>query len=184
MAGVAIAAGFVTPGVAQPKMSTSYSYYSVSGGSLAEIHRSIVSQGPMLNGTRSYGITMASPGKQMSVASCKASGRYRLAVNISIKLPRIASSGQLSAAEVGQWNRFSSFVRKHEEKHRAIWGSCAADYERKFMAGETGNCENAHSRAMSLWHQMVASCMPRQIAFDAAQRNALKSHPFMKYASR
>jgi len=184
MAAFAIATLIVTPALAQPNMSTSYSYYAVSGNSLAEIHRAMVSRGPVLNGARSYGLTIASPGRKMSVANCKASGHYSLAVNVSIRLPKVSGSSHLSAADVGQWNRFSQFVRKHEEKHRSIWRGCSADFERKFLAGETSDCETAHSRAMKLWSQMVAACMPKQLAFDAAQRGVLKSHPFMKYASR
>jgi len=75
-------------------------------------------------------------------------------------------------------------VKRHEETHRSIWATCAAEFERRFMAGAPADCAAAHGRAMAMWRQMVAICMPRQQAFDQSQRSALKSHPFMRYASR
>jgi predicted secreted Zn-dependent protease len=165
-------------------MSTHYSYYTVSGNSLPEIHRSIVEHAPSLNGLKGYGLTTALPGPQMSVAHCQASGHYQLGIAITEKLPRVSPSSGLLSGEMSQWNRFAAFVKKHEDTHRAIWRSCGAEFERKFLAGETGNCSTAHSRAMKLWREMVVSCMPKQMAFDVAQRSVLRAHPFMKYASR
>ena len=128
-------------------------------------------------------MTTASPGSQMSISHCKVTGRYQVGVNVMIRLPR-ASGTKLSSAESAQWNNFVGFVKRHEEKHRAIWASCAADFERKFRAGAPSDCSSAHSRAMTMWRQMVSACMPKQASFDAAQRSVLKAHPFMKYASR
>ncbi len=169
---------------AQPKTRVIYSYYEVSGDTLSEIHRSMVSRGPVVNGTRGYGVTIASPGKQMGIASCKAKGRYQLGMTLDIKLPKVGDTSGLSANEISQWHRFSQFVRKHEDTHKSIWLSCAAEFERKFLAGETEDCTAAHGRAMKLWKEMVSVCQPKQNAFDAAQRGVLKAHPFMKYASR
>jgi predicted secreted Zn-dependent protease len=168
---------------AAPKISTSYSYFPVSGESLSEIHRKLVTSGPTVNGVRGYGVTVASPGKSMSVASCKASGSYKFSVSLNIKLPKVGGSS-LSGAELAKWNSFYGFVKRHENQHRAIWTGCAAEFSRRFAAGASDDCGSAHARAMSLWNEMVAYCKPKHQAFDAAQRSALKSHPFMKYASR
>jgi predicted secreted Zn-dependent protease len=148
------------------------------------MHRAMKARGPVVNGTRGYGITLVGMGKQMSVASCKANGRYQLSMNIMMKLPKAANPSALSSGEKSEWNRFASFVRGHEETHKSIWRDCAAEMGRQFMSGETRDCATAHRRAMELWRDMIASCKPRQIAFDNAQRGVLKSHPFMKYASR
>lgn len=168
---------------ARPAISTSYSYYSVSGSTLPEIYRSMVSHAPSAAGTKGFGVTTASPGKQMSVASCKASGRYQIGIDVNIRLPR-ASGGGLSSSETAQWNGFVSFVKRHEENHRMIWLTCAADFERKFRASAPTDCGAAHAKAMVMWRQTVSACMPRQVAFDSGQRSVLRAHPFMKYASR
>jgi predicted secreted Zn-dependent protease len=184
MAAWAIAAAWVSSAAAQPVMHTHYTYYPVSGHSLREIHRAMETHGPIVNGMRSYGVTIATPGREMSVSTCKAMGHYVLAMDVVIELPKVVNAGALSAGEVEQWNRFAQFVKKHEQTHRAIWGDGAAEMERKFLAGNTGDCAAAHSRAMKLWDAMVAAYRPRQLAFDMAQRSVLRAHPFMKYASR
>ena len=168
---------------ARPVISTSYSYYAVSGSTLHEVYRSMVSRAPSAAGTKGFGVTTASPGNQMSVASCKASGRYKIGINVNIRLPRANGSG-LSSSESAQWNGFVSFVKRHEETHRTIWLGCASDLERKFQAIAPADCGAAHAKAMALWRQTVSSCMPRQLAFDSGQRSVLRAHPFMKYASR
>jgi len=179
----AVIAG-AAPVEAGPRITTSFSYYSVSGSSLPDVYRTMVSNAPSAGGVRGYGVTTASPAKQMNVASCRASGRYQIGVNINIRLPKISSAARLTSAETAQWSSFVQFVKRHEETHRSIWATCAAEFERRFLAGAPADCAAAHGRAMALWRQMVAICMPRQQAFDQSQRSALKSHPFMKYASR
>lgn len=184
LAAAILAAVSCAPVQAQPKTTVTYSYYAVSGDTLRDIYRSMVRSSPSVNGTRGFGITLASPGRQMNVASCRATGRYQLGMSLNIKLPRVVDTGGLTASEVSQWNRFSQFVRTHEDTHKAIWLACAADLERKFLAGPADDCGSSHARAMKLWKEMVSACQPKQAAFDAAQRGVVKAHPFMKYASR
>jgi predicted secreted Zn-dependent protease len=174
----------LSPVQAGSSVSTSYSYYNVSGTSLQEVYRSMASSGPMAGGVRGFGTTSISPGRRMNVASCKASGKYQLGIDMVIRLPRAKGAAKLASGDAAKWNRFVQFVKKHEETHRSIWLSCAADFERSFNAGGRGDCGSSHSRAMKLWSKMLAQCNPRQNAFDAAQRSVLKAHPFVKYASR
>ncbi len=184
---VTIAAALVLPAAvsasAQPVVRTSYTYYNISGSSLPELRQAMISKRVSANGVMGYGMTSPSLGREMSVASCKATGNYRFSVTISEKLPR-ADTSQLSPADASRWNSFAQFVRRHEDTHRAIWVSCAADAERKFVAGGTQDCGSAHSRAIKIYNEMIAQCKPKQVAFDAQQRGVLKSHPFIKYASR
>ena len=184
-AAAAIGAVFavLAPVQAGPSVKTSYSYYNVSGSSLPEIYRSMVGAAPSANGIRGYGITTVSPSLTMSVANCQAKGSYQLGIDVVIRLPR-AGGAKLGSAETAQWSRFVQFVKKHEETHRSIWMQCASAFERSFRAGGGGDCGSSHARAMKLWSKMISSCVPRQNAFDSAQRSALKAHPFMKYASR
>ena len=179
------AAVLAAPSLAQarPTVRTSYSYYAVSGSTLPQIYRAMVSHAPTAAGTKGFGVTTASPGSQMSVASCEASGHYQIGITVNIRLPK-SSGGGLSSSEMAQWNSFVGFVKRHEETHRMIWLDCAADLERKFEASAPAGCGAAHAKAMVMWRQTVAACMPRQAAFDSGQRSVLKAHPFMKYASR
>ena len=174
----------LSPANANPAVNTNYSYYAVTGATLPQIYHAMVAKAPSAAGTLGFGVTTALPSPKMTVANCKASGHYQIGVNVNIQLPKASGTAKLSSSESAQWSSFVQFVKRHEEKHGAIWRSCAADFERNFNAAAPADCAAAHNRAMSMWRQMVSACMPRQVAFDASQAPVLKSHPFMKYASR
>lgn len=179
MLGSALLAYQALPADAQPTSHTKYSYFPVHGSSLPELHRSMLSHGPNANGVRGYGVTAAMPGKQLSVAACQRNGDYHFGIEFVIQLPRAANAAALSASEQALWNRFVQFVKKHEEVHRSIWMSCAVKYERKLQASAVQNCASGQAKVTRLWSEMLATCGPKQTAFDAAQRGALKAHPFM-----
>ena len=179
MLGSALMAYQALSAAAQPTSHTKYSYFPVQGSSLPELHRNMVSHGPNANGVRGYGVTAAKPGRQMSVVACKRNGEYQFGIEFVIQLPKAANPAALSAAELGLWNRFVQFVKKHEEVHRSIWMSCAVKYEQKLQASAVRNCASGQAKVTRLWSEMLATCGPKQTAFDAAQRGALKAHPFM-----
>lgn len=177
--GSALLAYQALPARAQPTSHTTYSYFPVRGNSLSELHRDMASRGPTAKGVRGYGVTSAMPGKQMTVAACKRNGGYQFGIEFVIRLPKAANPAALSAAELGLWNRFAQFVKKHEEVHRSIWMNCAVKYEQKLLASAERSCASGQAKVTRLWSEMLATCGPKQIAFDAAQRGALKAHPFM-----
>ena len=167
------------PADAQPTSHTRYSYFLVHGNSLPELHRNMLSNGPNANGVWGYGVTSAMPGKQMSATACKKNGGYQFGIEFVIRLPKAANPAALSVAELGLWNRFAQFVKKHEEVHRSIWMNCAVKYEQKLLASAERSCASGQAKVTRLWSEMLATCGPKQIAFDAAQRGVLKAHPFM-----
>ena len=177
--GLVLLAHQAFPAYAQPTSHTTYSYFPVHGSSLPELHRDMLSHGPNANGVRGYGVTAAMPGKQMSVEACKRNGDYHFGVEFVIQLPRAQNPAALSAAELALWNRFAQFVKKHEEVHRSIWMGCAAAYDRKLQASASQNCASGQAKVAALWSEMLATCGPKQIAFDVGQRGALKAHPFI-----
>lgn len=177
--GSALLAYQALPADAQPTSRTRYSYFPVRGSSLPELHRNMLSNGPSANGVRGYGVTTAMPGKQMSVAACKRNGAYQFGIEFVIQLPKVANPAALSVAELGLWNRFVQFVKKHEEVHRSIWMNYAVKYEQKLQASAVRNCASGQATVNRLWSEMLAAGGPKQAAFDAAQREALKAHPFM-----
>ena len=167
------------PAYAQPTSHTTYLYFPVHGNSLPELHRDMLSHAPTANGVRGYGVTAAMPGKQMTVEACKRNGDYHFGVEFEIHLPRAANPAALSAGELALWNRFAQFVKKHEETHRSIWMNCADEYDQKLRASAPQDCASGQAKVATLWSEMLATCGPKQIAFDAAQRGVLKAHPFM-----
>ena len=144
----------------------------------------MLSHAPTVNGVRGYGVTAAMPGKQMTVEACKKNGDYHFGVEFEIHLPRAANPAALSAGELALWNRFAQFVKKHEETHRSIWMNCADEYDQKLRASAPQNCASGQAKVAALWSEMLATCGPKQIAFDAVQRGVLKAHPFMIRVAR
>jgi predicted secreted Zn-dependent protease len=169
---------------AQPTSHTKYSYFPVQGSSLPELHSNMVRHGPTANGVRGYGTTAATMGKKMGINACKANGGYHFDVEFLIKLPKATNPAALSPAERGMWNRFAQFVKKHEETHRTIWMGCAAEFDRMLQASGSQDCPSRQARAMTLWNEMLASCSPKQVAFDQAQQGVLRQSPFIKQAAR
>ena len=167
------------PAPAQPTSHTTYLYFPVHGSSLPELHRDMISHGPTANGVRGYGVTAAKPGKQMSVEACQRNGDYHFGVEFEIWLPKAANPAVLSVGERALWSRFAQFVKKHEEVHRSIWMDCAAEYDRKLAASAAQDCASGQAKVAALWSEMLATCGPKQIAFDAGQRGVLKAQPFM-----
>lgn len=172
------------PATAGASMHTRYVYYSVSGSSLSEIHAAMVRSGPTAHGVKGFGVTTASPGSGMSIASCKKSGGYHFDVSFVISLPNAGDVSGLSSTESTHFRNFTSFVKRHEETHRRIWMQTAAKYDRLLQAGGTKDCASAHAKAMTLWRQMVAESAPRQAAFDRVERSHLMAQTFIKLASR
>jgi predicted secreted Zn-dependent protease len=167
------------PICAQPTFHTTYSNFPVHGDSLPELHSDMASHGPTANGLSGYGTTSVSPGKQMSVAACKRNGDYHFSIEFQIRLPKVTNPTTLPVSELALWKSFARFVKQHEEVHRSIWMNCAVIYDRKLQASAPQDCASGQAKVAALWSDMLATCGPKQMAFDAAQRSALKAHPFM-----
>jgi predicted secreted Zn-dependent protease len=172
------------PVSAKPTSHTTYSYYSVSGGSLQELHRYMLRKAPTANGVKAYGIIAVSPGKQMSLASCKKNGRYHFDLSFVIQLPRAVNTNALSATEIKLWKQFIQLVKNHEETHRSIWMEYAAKFDQKLQAIRFQDCNSAHAKAMMLWKKMLADCNQRQIAFDRQERGHLRINSFIKVVAK
>lgn len=167
--------------------NVSYSYFNVSGNTPAEIYRAILSRGPQVSGSKALAsiATTATQGGRMEKTggSCRAVG-YTIKLNIVIKRPRIANEQALPPADLQLWRQFSGFIKAHEEQHKDVWLSCAADLERKVKAVSAPSCAEASAKVKSLWKQMLARCDKTHRSYDAAQSRALMKQPFMQQAVR
>lgn len=167
---------------AKPVETTRYTYYAIGGDTAAEIYESMMRKGPKVNGAKAYAATSATTtqdGKLLQGASCKVQD-YRLKLDFVIKLPKIRNEKALPAADRKRWQQFSSFLKAHEETHRAIWMGCAADLERQVKAIKARSCDEADRRATQLWDKIRAACDRKHKAFDAAEQKRLMAHPFVK----
>ena len=180
----ALALMCVLPAVAmaQPNQSTKYKYYTINGDSAQEIYGAMLRKGPRVNGAKAYAATSATTtqdGRMQQGGSCRIED-YKLSIDFVINLPKIRDEKVLPPGERRRWQQFSSFLRKHEETHRAIWLDCAAQLERQVKAIKVKSCGEAERRARVLWEKMRNACSKKHNAFDAAEQKKLMKHPFVR----
>lgn len=167
---------------AQPQQTTKYSYYFVRGDSVEDVYSAMLHEGPRVRGAKAYAATSATTtqdGKLRQGGSCQVEN-YKLKLDFVIKLPKLKNEKSLPASDRSQWQRFSAFLKKHEETHRSIWLGCAADLEAKVRALKAGTCADVDSKAQALWDKMRAACSKKHAAFDAAEQKKLMKHPFVR----
>jgi predicted secreted Zn-dependent protease len=170
--------------MARPAGDTTYDYYTVGGSDAAELHNAMIRRGPHLSGKNAYALTTmksTQTGRLIQGKTCKVSG-YQVNMSFRMKLPKLRDGENLSGAERSRWSAFASFVKKHEETHRAIWLGCANEMERRVRAISAKTCsawEAAEKKAVAA---VVASCNAKHQAFDNAEQRRLARHPFVRAA--
>jgi predicted secreted Zn-dependent protease len=182
--GLALFGFSIHPASAAATSQTIYSYFPVSGSSLAQLYSSMLHTGPVSNGTRGLGATSVQRGADMSLNHCKRFGTYPLAMLFVVRLPALTGGRQLSPSEKAVWTRFVSFVKNHELGHRAIWLSEAAKLQKELDIRKLGSCEAANAKAQMIWSRLMSASLPRHAAFDAAQRGKLTALQFFRFANR
>jgi predicted secreted Zn-dependent protease len=165
-----------------PAFTTKYSYYGVSGGSTTGIFASLLKRLRRVNGRRHHAFTSINISKPKIVRSAKGCSVGGLSVSFLILLPRLDNEASLSANDRRLWRQFSTFVRKHEETHRAIWMGCVRTIEARAAGLRGRSCGEIERKAQSIVEQTKASCRKKDAAFDAAEQRRLDNHPFMKAA--
>ena len=163
--------------------NTRYDYYTISGKTLVDIYDSMLRRGPHVDGAKAYASTSATSsqeGKLVGKNNCRIED-YRLKIDFVIRLPKIKDETKLASAERARFQRFSQFLKKHEETHRSIWLDCAAKLEAKVANISSKSCKDAETRSEKLWSEMRRSCNQRHQAFDAAEQKRLLQHPFLRY---
>jgi predicted secreted Zn-dependent protease len=168
--------------LAAPAFTTKYVYYKVSGDSAAGVYLSMLKRGPHVGGAKAYAATSAESsqrGKLELRNSCRITD-YQYSIAFTIRLPKLNDESSLSPAARARWQQFSSFLRQHEETHRAIWMGCAEEIETKVKALRGRSCEEVDKKAQSIREAIQKACNRKHMAFDAAEQKRLAKHPFVK----
>lgn len=173
------------PAGAEVTTSTNISYFTVEGRTPAEIYKAILDRGPRVSGARALASigTMAAQdgGLKEENGSCRVTG-YVITLEFDIKRPRIANEQVLPAEDRAMWEQMNVFIAAHEDQHKKVWESCAADLDRRIAALSTPDCKETIAKAEGLWNDMLARCDRTQRSFDSAQSAALLRQPFMQRA--
>ena len=93
----------------------------------------MVRRGPHVSGDRALAATTMTAnqsGELVGSKSCRVKN-YKFNMEFTIKLPKVRNEKSLSKDVRRRWRAFYKFVRKHEQRHRAIWIGCGKDIERQ-----------------------------------------------------
>lgn len=171
---------------ARPKVTSKYTYYSISGTSARNLYQQMISRGPHVSGDRALAATSAETrqsGDFVAGKSCRVRN-YRISLNFTVKLPKVANERKLTPKLRRNWKKFSAFVKRHEERHKQIWIGCARDVERKVKALRTANCREADRKANRIFRAAAAACEKKHDAFDRSEQKRLARHPLVVAAKR
>jgi predicted secreted Zn-dependent protease len=162
--------------------TTKYVYYSIAGNSASEIYTAMVSRGPRVGGVKAYATTTAvssQSGRLLQGQTCKVED-YAVSIDFTIKLPKLKNEKALAGSAKGQWRSFSSFLKAHEEQHRAIWMGCRSEMHAKVAALRVKSCSDLNARTAQLWQQVSKACNKKHEALDSRDQAKLLRHPFVK----
>jgi predicted secreted Zn-dependent protease len=170
---------------AQQLGATKYTHYVVAGSNAAEIVSSLDQRGPRVYGKVAHATTLPSydpqPKFQQHASSCRIS-EFDYQLTFTIKLPRLENKTGIKGKTLVAWTQFESFVKRHEEKHRQIWLSCAGKHATEVRKLTASNCSTLRQQASTLWAKNKSACDKQHAAFDAAERSPLKRQLLKKLA--
>lgn len=172
---------------AKPRSSTKYTYYSVGAKTAANLFSQMLGNGPVVSGARAFAATYARMGYAGQLVGQQGKCRVRkfeTRLTFTIKLPRATAVRHMSASTRRKWKQFSAFVKRHEQRHRAIWLGCARAAEARINRVRATTCAIADKKAALIYKAEQIKCDRKHRAFDAAEQRRLKRHPFIIAAGK
>ena len=163
------------PGAADPLITKTYSYYSVSGRTGAELERELYSLGPVLSetGTRHAGATRIKLGGSVKYENSDDRCRVIDAVvklETHLTLPRWKDRKKASGMMVLIWDTLSADIKRHEERHAEIARQYARELERALESlRPQRSCETMQLRVDATTRKIVEKHAADQDRFDRVE---------------
>ncbi len=172
--------------VARPHSTLTIKYYSISGPDDRSLDQQMARFGPLHRGGKAYATLSADPkfdGRLVGGKTCQLQ-HFRVDAKFVMTLPKLAPGVRLSPATAVRWKRFSAFVRRHEDRHRAIWLGCLARGEARALQLRVNDCSRLDAAVEQIFKQEWARCETLHDAWDAEQQVELKSQPLIIAAGK
>jgi predicted secreted Zn-dependent protease len=178
---------FVLASAAEAKVSvsTSYSYFKISGHTAGQIYQSLLAHAKGPGGHDAYATTSTRIIQKGTYSTGKSCGvrTYDTNLNFAINLPRLAAS-KASAPIQNSWQDFAGVLKRHEEHHRSLWLSCAREFNRKVLELKESSCANLKNKFKILWKATETSCRKLNDDFDRAEQLRFPHQPFIQLLLR
>jgi len=174
--------GFAGTALAGVTQKTLYNFFPVSGSDAVSIYRSVTARSEVKGGIE----TLATTGIQMKTNLLTTKGtkctvaKADVVMNFKVNVPRLTNESRLSAGLRSDWRAFAAHLKMHEEKHRAIWMTCAARYSASLRPLLDHDCGDLNRAINGLWSAAQKTCRAPNNAWDAKDQKALLRLPFIK----
>jgi predicted secreted Zn-dependent protease len=170
---------------ARPRTSMQIKYYTITGPDDRALDQQMARLGPPHRGGRAYATLAVDPqykGRLIEGSHCRLKD-FTVTASFVMTLPRLADGAKLAGPTRGRWKDFQAFVRRHEERHRAIWLGCLARAESRAVALRVPSCRQLDGAVADVFAEEWAKCEKLHDAFDAAEQVRLRRHPLIVAAS-
>jgi predicted secreted Zn-dependent protease len=170
----------------------SVGYYSIEGGSFAELDQQIALHGPSVSGVgRALAATNVRmiPNFQFGWQGKNCVVRQaRVSVKAHVTLPKLRGERKVDPALSNAWSDMEQYARMHEAIHVSIADSYALKVEEAVMNLPPANsCEELRANAVILFRRLMAEHERDQLQFDEEEKEriaALVNETRLKYAKR
>jgi len=166
---------------------TKYTYYLIGGGSAASLHEAMILKGPRVGNGKAYASAHMEPRVTSKTiregASCLIQ-EFKIDMTFTIRLPQLRKGIKLDTSTRRRFEEFYRLAKRHEETHRRIWLSCAAEAEALVQNVSAKTCSQAEARGVEIVNQAAKRCDARQVKFDSAEQRRLLKNPFIQQISQ
>ena len=162
-------------GASAPVINKTYSYFTISGLTGADLERELSKYGPMLNetGVRHPGATKIKLGGSVDYRSSDGKCRVidaTVTLETHLTLPRWKDRNRADRETVMIWDTLSSDIKRHEERHAEIARQHARKLEKALEAlYPERNCQLMEARVEATSKSIIDKHAADQERFDRVE---------------
>lgn len=164
---------------------TRYEYYTISGTSALDMVQSMLKKGPGYERGHAYALIEAKVKpvtKNSRGPGCKAAD-LTLNAQYTITLPRHEAPAALPSSVRKNYQRLSTILKSHEEKHRTIFNGCLKRMHQRIMALPAAKSCVVYSREVKkITKEEWARCDQINAALDKRDGNRHDTLPLIAQA--
>ncbi|MDO1584550.1 DUF922 domain-containing Zn-dependent protease [Rhizobium oryzicola] len=164
-----------TPALSEPRITKTYSYFTIGGRTAEELDAELGRRGPQTNhaGFRHPGATEISFGGDVTYLEgsrrCSVGG-VRVTLKTRIILPRWKNRNKAEPTLGLIWDTLSADIKRHEERHAEIARGHARDLERTLLELQpAANCDILEKQAGQITQRIIQKHDEDQQRFDRVE---------------
>ena len=170
---------------AQPHATTVVKRYAISGKTERALLMDMRRKGPRVQGHPALASTKLAAHYaarlEARAGQCRVRD-FRLEATFIVRLPRLRQPQRLTHGAKKHWPGFLARLRRHENRHIAIWRGCLKQADRELRRLTARNCQTLKRRMKERYRRIMQACDRRHDAFDAHEHHVAHTLPFIRAA--